>query len=280
MAIAVIHGMGSQGSDKPTGGPLKFSRPLYNKIAKIIGKKKLFNEVAWREIFWSDILQERQKDFLKEIKDETRYGWIRKFVLCNLSDASAYRIPAHGDKRDTTYKDIHDRVHATIKALRSDVEEGAPLIILAHSLGGHIISNHIWELTKGGTQQGQKFEDFETLTAFVTFGCNIPIFTFAYKKDDVFPISFPGSKATKKKLRTNPWWFNYYDKDDVLGYPLAPINDSYRALVTNGDLEENEIDTGRWFSSWNPASHNEYWTDKDFYGPVAKIIKRVLKDFG
>jgi hypothetical protein len=38
-------------------------------------------------------------------------------------------------------------------------------------------------------------------------------------------------------VATKARWLNYYDKDDVLGYPLKPISPSYNAIVN----EDNDF---------------------------------------
>jgi hypothetical protein len=67
-------------------------------------------------------------------------------------------------------------------------------------------------------------------------------------------------------------WWNYYDKDDVLGYPLKPISPSYDAVVD----EDIEINVGGFATSFTPKSHTEYWTDNDFTEPVAKFLTAFL----
>jgi len=69
------------------------------------------------------------------------------------------------------------------------------------------------------------FESMQNLAGIITFGCNIPLFTFAY--NHVKPIEFPPSNLDSK-LKQKAKWINYYDSDDILGYPLKPINAEYR----------------------------------------------------
>ena len=103
----------------------------------------------------------------------------------------------------------------------------------------------------------------------ITFGCNIPLFTFAY--EDVKPIKFPAEQL-EDPARSKSQWLNFYDPDDLLGYPLKPINDAYDAVVKS-DLP---INAGSIFTSWNPLSHGGYWTDNDFTNPVSEFIADFL----
>ena len=61
-----------------------------------------------------------------------------------------------------------------------------------------------------------------TRATLVTTGCNIPIFVAAHKEMHLIPIA-PPTQLFK--------WINFYDPDDVLGCPLQPLSNGYRALV-------------------------------------------------
>ncbi len=61
-------------------------------------------------------------------------------------------------------------------------------------------------------------------------------------------------------------------RDDILGYPLKPINPAYRRVVSR----DITINVGGILSSWNPASHTKYWTDNDFTVPAAEFVGRLL----
>lgn len=264
IAVVVIHGMGSQ--------KVNFSHPLRDEVNERLGKEKA-KQVTWGEIYWADVLAPRQAAYLKRANRNNDLDLItlRKFLIEAFGDASAYRKTA--DPKDSAYEDIHKKVHAIIAELDDPDQPRKPLIVLAHSLGGHIMSSYIYDLQKRRNRQSQtsKFQQMKTLAGFITFGCNMPLFTFAFEKDDIKPIKFPGvwlSAANKDRAR----WLNFYDPDDVLGYPLKPINDAYNKVV-NKDIP---INVGGIFSSWNPLSHVKYWTDNDFTKPVAKFIAGFL----
>ena len=239
--------------------------------------KSFFDRVGWREVFWADILQTRQDEYVRYLGDKgARWMDVRRFVMHNLADAASYRKT--GDARDLTYFLIHERVHRTIQRLEQIAGDDTPLIVLAHSLGGHIMSNYIYDMMKGTPQipGASDFQQLKTMATFVTFGCNIPVFSFSYKPSDINPIQFPGTKISAGK-RLKPWWSNYNDKDDALGMPLAGLSPGYGAMAASGELRDRWINTGGLFQFWNPASHNGYWTDRHFYKPVAGILKKAME---
>jgi hypothetical protein len=161
-------------------------------------------------------------------------------------------------------------VHQEIVDLRKrlgDVDK--PLIVIAHSLGSVIMSNYIWDeqVQKGRGQTA--FEKMETLVGFMTFGCNIALFSLAY--NPVEAIKFPPG-TLPPHLRQVAKWLNFFDSDDVLGYPLKPLSPTYNQAVT----QDIEVNVGGLLASWNPLSHTAYWTDNNFTKPVAEFIADVL----
>lgn len=269
VAVAVIHGIASRPEPRPASSTdLGFSRALYRRLASQIGKRRLKTEVAWREIFWADVLADRQEAYLARIGPRTRYQSIRNFIVTGIGDAAAYQ-PREGDA-DTAYAKVQARVGDVIAELDADVGPDTPLVILAHSFGSWIISSYIWDMQAAKGQGGTDFQRMKTLSRFITFGSNLPLFTFAYPPDAIHPISCPGSHAVQ------PWWLNYYDRDDVLGYPIGPIAPRYEQMVARGELADIEIDAGSFFTAWNPLSHERYWTDRDFTRPVADVLRGLL----
>lgn len=45
--------------------------------------------------------------------------------------------------------ELQNRILVTIADLRRDVDEDTPLVIMAHSFGGRIMSNFLWDLQSG-----------------------------------------------------------------------------------------------------------------------------------
>lgn len=264
LSIAVIHGIGSQKSD--------FAEPMIREInSRIFDLKKEPDKIAWKRIFWADVLEARQLQYLRDAErsGDLDFKRLRKFVLTAFGDATAYQKVQ--SSANTTYEEIHAKVEKAISDLfHVDLASTSkPLIVMAHSLGGHIMSNYIWDIQSKGNPNLSSFEQMQTLAGMITFGCNIPLFTFAYK--EVIPIKFPGSQlSTSQKKKAK--WLNFYDPDDVLGYPLKPISPLYKQTVT----KDIPINVGGVLASWNPVSHIKYWTDNDFTRPTAKFIASFL----
>ncbi|MDX8390661.1 MAG: hypothetical protein R8M38_09230 [Mariprofundaceae bacterium] len=277
LKIAVIHGIGSQNAG--------YSHAMRDEINAHLAADK--TNVAWGEIFWAEVLAARERDYLKRAYaecDDLDWKGLRRLMVNGFADAAAYR---KDDGNNTAYADIHRVIGKTI----TDLDDGsnAPLLILAHSLGGHIISSYIYDMQQASKKEKNshlnKFQRMETLTGIVTFGCNIPFFTIAHHRADIRPIRFPGNALTPEQAAKSEW-NNYYDPDDVLAYPLKAINkqsdipDSEREKgVKSYDetvKEDISINAGNIVTSWNPTAHSGYWQDNDFTKPVAAMIKRLI----
>jgi len=265
LAVLVIHGMGSQQPD--------FANPMIQELnLRVDNLKRDSSQIAWRSVYWADILEPRQTKYFKDAKrsGDLDYTGMRKFMLTAFGDASAYQKV--DSSHNSTYTDIHQRISDGVEQLYvTDLNSRPkPLLVIAHSLGGHIMSNYVWDMQKGYSTAPSPFQRMEKLSGIITFGCNIPFFTFAYK--DVKPIKFPPSQLPPP-LKSKARWFNYYDPDDILGYPLKPLSTEYRKTVTR----DIPINVGNFLTSWNPVSHSGYWTDNDFTRPVARFIATFLK---
>lgn len=275
VAVAVIHGIAPQRRTRPAASEdLSFSEGLYRKLRRQLGRKVLAEDIVWREIFWADILQDRQERFLRETRRSTDFRKIRQFIVKGIADAAAFQPRPVDD--NTAYDMVQDRVSETMKDLDAATPDGTPLVILAHSFGGWIISNYVWDIQHRGLECGNDFQSLATTAKFITFGSNIPLFTFAYAPEDVVPIAFPGKALHPGHELGGAWWLNFYDRDDVLGFPIAPIGPRYQDLADRGELRDVEINAGGLFSAWNPLSHERYWTDRDFVRPVADVLKTLI----
>lgn len=267
LAIAIIHGIGSQ------TGP-HYADPL---IAGVNGKLDArgidSGRVAWETIFWQDLIDRKQADYLAHVKatGTTDLNWFRKFVVHALGDATAYRnVP---NTEGSIYLRVHERVTGQLERLYEDDlgRTEKPLVVLAHSLGGHIMSNYIWDMQKGYTEGENAFESMQWLAGMITFGCNIPLFTFAC--DEIIPIGFPGA-ALPDDLKAKAKWLNYYDPDDILGFPLKCINGAYRETVDR----DIPIRIGSMRHGIGPWTHRAYWYHERFAGVVADYLATFLED--
>ena len=91
------------------------------------------------------------------------------------------------------------------------------------------------------------------------------------------PITFPPpGSALSAPVRAAARWMNYFDPDDVLGYPLREISSAYAATVH----EDVSLGVGSLLAGWTPLSHTAYWNDAGFVDRVAGQVAAVAKAAG
>ena len=274
LAIVVVHGIGRQvplPPDKPYART--FSDKLYARVQGTVkrlgGKGALtwfWDDVVWRECHYAHVFNDLQAAYFSRIGQSVRPSRLRRLVVDNLADAAAYRPGAQ--TRAGPYEAVHACVRRTLLQVEDEVSPEAPLIILAHSLGGHVISNYLWDAQVNG--EAGTFAGGSRLATFITFGCNIPLFLMGCDPEAIRAIRDPASDSGFD--RREPWWRNYYDRDDALGYPLASLGGDYSHMAAKGALSDHAINAGNLLTRWNTLSHNGYWTSRALAEPVAQTI--------
>lgn len=267
LGVVIIHGIGSQ--------TRAFASPM---IAELEDRLEDLghdpSDVAFQPIHWGDILAPRQREYLDAASTAgpLDYRGLRWFVVTALGDAAAYQYVG---RPSAAYVAIHDRIRDRMRRLASDLLDGevVPLVVLAHSFGSYLMSNYIWDTQQesptGAAGDAGPVERFTTLAGMVTFGSNLPLFTLAH--DPVTPIDFPGENLSPGQAALARW-LNFYDRDDILAYPLRPVAPAYAAIVD----EDREINVGSFPFSATPLAHDAYWTDNDFTRPVADFLGTLL----
>jgi hypothetical protein len=275
----VVHGMGRQEPGFAEGLCAAVSDRLGADAARVI----------WQEVLWAEILEPRETALWTAMEqasdphgDRLSIDWgpVRRFVLHNFGDATGYQRDRHIESAGQL---IHQRVSNAVEMLHGRLADpAAPVIVLAHSLGGHIMSNYIWDRQhpSANPPPGQPLAPLPTLAGMITFGCNIPLFALAYR--DAKPIDLPGVAISDPAIVAAVRWLNFFDRDDVLGWPLRPLYEKDSAGLSPGQrrtldkLEDQEIGVGGLFTGWNPASHDYYWENDTFVRQVAEYFSRML----
>lgn len=266
--------------------------------------------VVFRAAFWADLLRGRQQEYL--LYASTRRGFsptrLHRMVIEGLGDAAAYQKSLI---QNSAYFDIQGRLRKAIGDASTGPSDRRPLVIIAHSLGCHIVSSYAWDLHKlrhrarnGSVDSGRlkeselwrthpwdsPFQCLETFAGFVSMGSNQPLFTFNIGPQFVHPITraenedldpaFPGSLLEPPVLK-QARYLNFYSGNDPLGYPLKPLNDAYDDEPLLEDI--HTASEGRLrsmlYRGWlrqlvGMRAHTGYWTN----GKVVRRTARLLSD--
>lgn len=300
IAVVFVHGIYNEADD--------YHEPMRKKLVAAL-PRRLRGEVDFEAANWAPIVRRHQAAYMRKLIEggliaDTKH---RRLALQGLGDAAAYQKTKN--YKNSSYYEIQAEVRRAVDALDQRGEPDRPLVFIGHSLGCHILSTFAWdtysmrrtnpERLNGEDPKVQEFADYlrngspfrrlETLAGFVTMGCNMPLFTFTFGPERIIPITkarqptehpaFPGA-GLQSALKERTRWLNYYSRNDLLGYPLKPLNADYAA---EDRIEDHVVKSERWWR-WlltlpapalaAYAAHTGYWTHR----PVIRGTARLLAD--
>ena len=266
VALITLHGMGKIKSH--------YFAELAAGLAQRLGNE--WHDVAFRNVQYQPELQGPQDalwEAMSECEDNQLDGVkLREFLLYGFGDAGSLEHSLR-TKEKKTYLLTQAKIFQTLSAALNDAQGNInmPVVLIAQSLGCQVISNYLWDAEHGSNlfapefsayRQGEPISDFHRLTScvqLVTTGCNIPLFVSGLAERVCFK---PPTAAFR--------WDNYYDRDDVLGWPLCQLGPTYNIV------HDHPINAGGALSSWNLASHGEYWSDANVLDPLAQTLRDLM----
>jgi hypothetical protein len=301
VAVVFVHGIATMDPD--------YHKPMQALIARSL-PKAVAEQITFRSVYWADPVRKRQRRYLDAVQ---RAGLFRKtgtrsLVVEGLGDAAAYQKTKQF--QNSSYFEIQAKLREVLDDLDQQGLPDRPLIFIGHSLGCHIVSSFAWDINsvkqmpQGLIQKehadvghfveylrgGSPFRRLDTLAGLVMMGSNMPLFTFTFGPDKVFPITrsrnaeerpaFPGA-ALDEETRTRASWLNFYSRHDLLGYPLRPLNKAYADEPRLTDVEV--VSEGWWrriaFFLFPVASayaaHTGYWTTRRVVKDSARLIASI-----
>ena len=274
IAVMIVHGIG-----RPDP---RFADGMMASLKERFSLATGADDLVMRPAFWAPVLQDAEDELWRRLGSGGPMDFIklRRFMMDFAADAIAYQ-PAPRER------DIYERVHQvladTLRELSAAAGPAAPLVVIAHSLGTVIASNYIYDVQSHGKKKTippsvlkrmgpSPLERLETLASFFTLGSPLALWSLRYR-DFGKPIRVPSPSLGKYAPNAAGGWVNFYDQDDVIGYPLRTINAAYKDAVR----EDRAVNVGGLLSSWNPISHVEYWTDDDVLNPVGDELADLWK---
>lgn len=262
IALITLHGMGKE---KPT-----YFSDLEDGLKRKLGSD--WARISFQTVQYAPILQEPQdqlwRDIITTSKNDIDSTRLRQFFLYGFGDAGSLEYSAHNGA--VNYLKVQEEIQSAISSAYIELgqDKGKSVVIIAQSLGCQVISNYLWDAenskyifeTSDGTDPDKdEFLRLKSLRSLVTTGCNIPLFVGGISERKCFG-----------KPNDQFRWDNYYDPDDVLGWPLSQLGDSFEMI------NDHHVNVGGVFSSWNVASHGKYWSDNDVINPLANVLKDLL----
>lgn len=227
VVLLAIHGMGKT--------KRKFAKKLKKSLATEMGAQD-WQKVVVKSVYYQDILQKNQTRTMQAMRREP-INWIglREFMLYGFSDAAG--LERRSGHAGSPYHRTQQVIRGVLSEVYDELGGAVPVVIIAQSLGGQVISNYLWDAQQAMASQGtwkfdpaeedaekERFLRLKTLGFLFTTGCNIPIFLAGFPQEEIKAICTQGDGYDFK-------WRNFYDADDILGWPLQPLSDSYRRAV-------------------------------------------------
>uniref|UniRef100_UPI0040486E2D hypothetical protein n=1 Tax=Rheinheimera sp. TaxID=1869214 RepID=UPI0040486E2D len=280
VALVSIHGMGETQPD--------YADKLFARLNASLAENS--SQLYCTAVYYQDLLHYNEQRVWQALGHRLRWNKLRRFMLFGFADAAA--LEHRKEQPHSLYHYSQLKIARALYLAKQQLNETGKLVLLAHSLGCHVLSCYLWDAqqAKAGlkpaagiwrdirryqagisgdvalTDDDIAFLRGDRLSTLITTGCNIPIFVAAHAQEQIIPFNKPNAGFS---------WLNYYDKDDVLGWPLADLSEPYAALVSDIDVNVSGGIWGWLAASWNPLSHNLYWQDKQVINQIINCINNT-----
>lgn len=234
IAIITLHG---QGSNK------KFSHEqmVENVLDQVENKDLEFK--VFPVLYYSEF--QKEQDSLIN-----RMGKISQWPFKKLKSKliSSFGDPSTIYHNRDAYKYVNDQIKEQFIQAHAWLRSGGKIVILSHSLGTVMINNYLWDAQQAGIT-------YSRIELLITTGSPYPVFISGIKKDKIMPIDPPNE---------NFKWFNFWNKKDILSFPLRPVNGAYYKLV-----DDFRVNNGFYI-----AAHGKYNSDSKVYKRIAKAVDK------
>ncbi|MBN2477448.1 MAG: hypothetical protein JXB62_22775 [Pirellulales bacterium] len=259
IGVLTLHGVGSQrrGSD--------FDAELREILQDKAGEK---TRIVVKTVYFHGESRNRQSELWKEFDrledrfpDSLDHKIIRRLMLVTVGDALAYAN--NPTDENSFYRCAHNEVRSALDSLEAELGEGSPVAVVAHSLGCKVVFDYLCDVQTGqgiwaGNKRPSEFQKLANLRLLITTGCNLPFF------DSAVPATEQRFFRPNKEFQ----WVNFYDRDDLLGWPLRPLGGRFGEIVQ--DEERNRIGSLL-------TSHFKYWQDDQLNEEIAERILRLTR---
>ncbi|MBI9069123.1 MAG: hypothetical protein JEZ09_17640 [Salinivirgaceae bacterium] len=256
--IIAIPGIGT----KEDGFSKGFQKDLekFSKNAPLEGNYEVIECLPFKETN----IDENQKALFNRLDEENNLGGVLSFRK-TLMEAFGDGVTFERNAADinSPYQRIHGYLRRVIQETNKKMQDfpDSKLLIVASSMSSHILSTYVWDADHGKgifkSIPANNQNNLKNLSYLVTLGSNIPLFVSGLAENQI--IAFD-------KRNPDFTWDNYYDKDDVLGWPLKQLSNSYKNLVN-----DFQINTGLYV-----GSHVKYWSDNDFTKPFVQTLLELF----
>ena len=279
--LVTIHGMG------------RTETTYHHDLEQALSRRLKLNAHAlnFASVYYQHLLEPNQKRVWEAVRTQLRWRRLRKFGLFFLADAAG--LEARKSEPHSPYTNSQLVIAKQLHLARATMRVSGPVVFVAHSLGCQVLSNYLWDaqrflrcgaanvgMWRDPQQHATTIADKTKLTqdelsflagssarCIYTTGCNIPMFVAGHPKSSIEAIRRPNDDFE---------WHNFFDRDDALGWPLAPLSSSYQTLVLDHPVNASHGLKGWLFKSWSPLSHDQYWYTRSFLEHLQSTLNSLL----
>lgn len=155
VGVLLVHGINAN--------DLTYAEPFMRAVRGRLSSEE-WGRVHWHPVFWADAVRPHQSSYLYRsgLGADTIWDYLglRRFVISGLADAASYEKSF--DPNDSVYEDIQRKLTRGIKHLKDANDPDRPLIIVAHSLGCHIVSTYIHDTWRDRRKAYEHFDGNES----------------------------------------------------------------------------------------------------------------------
>jgi hypothetical protein len=274
IGIGIIHGMGEQ-SDNFVDEFRERIKGMYHDNTLGFSSDELYI----KGILWAGILNDIQRELCQKVnyKNDLSFESLRGFVINYLGDPIAYQKTREykdlkpGDRR--LYFDIQELIANNVTSIIQNISPGVPVVLIGHSLGAVMLLNYVYDSQKDPADKekiGWSVPEIEMLAGIITMGNPFALWSVRYMNFGRV-IDFPGRMVTGK-LKDAAKWYNFYDTEDILAYPLKNLNDSYKDLA---QLEDVRVKMEGMVQDYTPLAHEGYFKSFDVAERISLFLREI-----
>jgi hypothetical protein len=147
--VLTIHGIGKVSKN--------YAQGFLGSLKNMIGEDK--EDIAFGSIYYQNTQQANEERIWKRYSNN-KLDWreARKFLLFGIADATGLEQSKHDP--DGNYVLAQLEIAKELQKIRSRIEPGAPVVIIADSLGGHVLSCYLWDAQAYNPKTKRGFNGF------------------------------------------------------------------------------------------------------------------------
>ncbi|MFA0391466.1 hypothetical protein AB4508_20515 [Vibrio splendidus] len=252
--ILTLHGMGKQS--------INYHEKFISRVEKELGVTK--GSIPVGSVYYHTEMQKNQYAMWDRMtkSHDLDVRKIRKLMLFSFSDAANIQDYSTPDSMGSI---VSKCVHDELNNLLGRLEPNAVVIVVGQSLGNQVFSNYVWDVQNetGIFSPGREdvitaLGNLKRVRIWFSTGNNMPMFVSGLPEGEIKAITKPHDQFE---------WWNFFDVDDALGWPVSPMGGDYKNKLNVRDFE---INTG-----FTVMSHSKYWKDRDFIEPFCEKVSSL-----